>query len=45
MKAVMVHLTEDQITRLHHDKDISGCSIGSQVRNALIEYWRVKDAQ
>ena len=40
MKPVMIHLTEGQLTRLQQEKDITGCSISSQIRTALIEFWK-----
>ena len=42
MKGVLVQLTEKQIQRLYKTKEESGCSIGSQVRTALSEYWSSK---
>jgi len=44
MKAVMVHLKENQIKRLQKEKEQTGCSIGSQIRAALSEFWRHQDA-
>jgi hypothetical protein len=44
MKAVMIHLKENQIKRLQKEKEQTGCSVASQVRTALSEFWRQRDA-
>lgn len=44
MKPILVYLKETQVKRLYENKKQTGCSIASQIRLALNEYWRRIDA-
>jgi hypothetical protein len=39
MKPIMIYFTEEQLQKLQENKQKTGCSIASQLRAALNEYW------
>ena len=44
MKRILIQLTEEQLNKLREEKEQTGCSISSQLRMILSDYWRDRDA-